>query len=93
MVSSCAVLFGIGNIQSAAGMSKMVASLSALGFGPLNAYCLMIFCLLYVPCIAAMATIRRESGSRKYTAFVIVFQIAIAWAVTFIVYQTGRLFL
>lgn len=93
VVSSCAVLFGIGNIQSAAGMSKMVASLSALGFGPLNAYCLMIFCLLYVPCIAAMATIRRESGSRKYTAFVIVFQIAIAWAVTFIVYQTGRLFL
>ena len=91
VVSSCAVLFGISNVQSAAGMSKMVTDLSAMGFGPLNAYCLMVFCLLYVPCIAAMATIRRESGSRKYTAFVIVFQLAIAWVVTFIIFQVGRI--
>jgi ferrous iron transport protein B len=92
VVSSCAVLFGISNINSAGGMSAMVSVLSGMGFGPLNAYCLMLFCLLYVPCIASMATIRRESGSAKYTAFVAVFQIAVAYLMSLLVFQIGSLF-
>jgi len=91
VVSSCAVLFGISSINSAAGMSEMVTALSGIGFGALNAYCLMIFCLLYVPCIASMATIRRESGSTKYTVFVIFFQIAVAYLASFLVFQIGSI--
>ena len=42
--------------------------LSAIGFGPLNAYCLMTFSLLYVPCAATLATIKKETGSWKWWA-------------------------
>lgn len=92
VVSSCAVLFGISNINSTAGMSAMLASLGAMGFGPLNAYALMTFSLLYVPCAATLATIKRETGSWGWTGFVALFQIAVAWVVTFAVYHIGLLF-
>ena len=51
VVSSCAVLFGIPNITSEAGMNTLVGILGTAGFGQLNAFCLMIFCLLYIPCL------------------------------------------
>jgi len=89
VVSSCAVLFGIVNANSPAGMEAFSNVLSGIGFGSLNAFCLMVFCLLYVPCAATLATIRRESNSWAWTGFVALFQIAVAWAVTFIVYRIG----
>ncbi|MBB5183766.1 ferrous iron transport protein B [Catenisphaera adipataccumulans] len=89
VVSSTAVLFNISNINSAFGMETLRSALAALGFGPLNAYCLMLFCLLYVPCIASMATIRRESGSTAYLVKNMAFQLVLAWALTAIVYQVG----
>lgn len=92
VVSSCAVLFGISNINSAAGMSAMLANLGAMGFGALNAYALMTFSLLYVPCAATLATIKKETESWGWTGFVAVFQIAVAWLVTFAVYHIGLLF-
>ncbi len=92
VVSSCAVLFGISNINSAAGMSVMLASLGTMGFGPLNAYALMTFSLLYVPCAATLATIKRETGSWARTGLSAAFQIAVAWIVTFAVYHIGLLF-
>ena len=48
VVSSCSVLFGIQNITTAGGMDAMVATLGAIGFGPANAYAMMVFCLLDV---------------------------------------------
>ena len=92
VVSSCAVLFGIVNASSPEGMQSFAAVLSSIGFGSLNAFCLMVFCLLYVPCVATLATIRRESGSLKWTGFVALFQLVVAWIVTFAVYQIGCLF-
>lgn len=91
VVSSCAVLFGIVNANSPAGMEAFSHVLSNIGFGPLNAFCLMVFCLLYVPCAATLATIRKESNSWAWTGFVAVFQIAVAWVVTFLVYRIGLL--
>ena len=64
-----------------------------MGFGTLNAYCMMIFCLLYIPCIATLATIKRESGSWKFTGVCVAFQLLLAWFVTFLVYQIGGVFL
>ena len=90
VVSSCAVLFGIVNASSPEGMSEFSAALSSIGFGSLNALCLMVFCLLYIPCTAALATVRRES-STKYMLFTAAFQLAVAWIVTFAVYQIGQL--
>ena len=91
VVSSFAVLFGISNINSAAGMGELASSLGQLGFGPVNAYALMIFCLLYSPCMAAVATIHRETGSWKWTIRTVLFQILVAWAGAVLVYQIGSL--
>ena len=90
VVSSCAVLFGIVNASSPEGMVEFSAALGSIGFGSLNALCLMVFCLLYIPCTAALATVRRES-STKYMLFTAAFQLAVAWVVTLLVYQIGRL--
>ena len=90
VVSSCAVLFGIVNASSPEGMSAFSAALGRIGFGSLNALCLMVFCLLYIPCTATLATIRRESSTR-YMLVTAAFQLAVAWVVTLLVYQVGRL--
>lgn len=87
VVSSCAVLFGITNASSGAAMAEFAADLESIGFTSINAVCLMIFCLLYVPCAAALATIHKESGSWKWTAFEAFFQLATAWIVTFVAYH------
>ena len=89
VVSSCAVLFGVPNINSGAGMNTLAGILGTAGFGQLNAFCLMVFCLLYIPCAAALATIRKESGSTRWMAFSALFQLAVAWIVTFAVYHIG----
>lgn len=89
VVSSFSVLFGINNINSMAGMSKLSNELSIMGFGAVNAYALMIFCLLYSPCIAAIATIKKETGSYKWTAGMVLFQLVTAWAAAVVVYQLG----
>ena len=93
VVTSCAVLFGVINTSSAAGMHSFADTLGTIGFGPLNAFCLMVFCLLYIPCAATLATIRKESNSWKWMFFTAAFQLAVAWIVTFAVYQIGRLFI
>lgn len=89
VVSSCAVLFGIAN--ASADTAGFAAALEAIGFGPLNAVCLMVFCLLYIPCAATLATIRKESKSWLWTGFTALFQLVVAWVITLIVYQVGLL--
>lgn len=93
VVSSCSVLFGIQNITTAHGMDSLVAVLGSMGFGAANAYAMMVFCLLYVPCTATIATIRREVGSTKTTAGIVLFQLAVAWVVSFIAFHVAGLFL
>ncbi len=89
VVSSMAVLFGIVNASSASGMMEFTSALSGIGFTSLNALCLMIFCLLYIPCAATIATIKKESGSWRFTIACTLFQLLTAWFVTLIVYQIG----
>lgn len=91
VVSSTAVLFGVASITSPEGMASLMSSLTAIGFGPLNAYCLMVFCLLYVPCAATLATIKKETGSWGRVGLSAAFQIAVAWVITFLVYHIGLL--
>ena len=91
--SSFSVLFGVGNAQGAAGMETVVENLKSIdpSFGPLNAYCMMIFVLLYVPCAAAIATIRKESGDTGFTLKLALFQIVFAWLMATLVFQIGSL--
>ena len=91
VVSSSAILFGVASTASAEGMAAFNAALQSIGFGPLNALCLMVFCLLYIPCAATIATIHKESKSWSWTAFTAAFQLAVAYIVTLVIYQIGLL--
>ena len=93
VVSSFSVLFGVSNANSAVGMETIIANIQAVNpeFGALNAYCLMLFCLLYVPCIATVATIKKESGSWNFAFKMIAFEMLLAWAVSTLVFQIGSL--
>ncbi len=60
-----------------------------LGWTPLVAFAFMVFTLLYVPCIAAIGTIRSES-SAKWAWFSIVYTTTVAWIAATLTYQMGR---
>ncbi len=58
---------------------------------PLAAVCLLLFCLLYTPCVAAIASVKRELGGR-WAATMVAGQCIIAWVVAFLVHSVGLLF-
>ncbi|MDD3866070.1 MAG: ferrous iron transport protein B [Eubacteriales bacterium] len=60
-------------------------------FTPLSAYAFMTFTLLYTPCLAAVAAIKREMASWRWTGLTLVYQIGVAYLFSLLVYQGGRL--
>ena len=62
-------------------------------FSTLSAVSFLLFTLLYTPCVAAVTTMRRELGSRLAALGVVLLQCGVAYAVAFIVYQLGSLFI
>lgn len=60
---------------------------------PLSAISMMIFVLLYMPCLPGVVAIKGESGKWKWAGFVVVYTIALAWTVSFLVFQVGNLFI
>lgn len=79
VVSTLTVLFG--------STEQILATIS-----PVAAISLLIFCLLYTPCVAAVTSVKRELGT-KWAISVVFTQCAIAWLVSFVVYAFGRLFI
>ena len=75
---------------------SVVSSMEVLGvLGTLtaaSAASMLVFCLLYSPCVAAIASVKRELGGR-WAAFVVVFQCLVAWVVAFGAYQLSLLIL
>lgn len=65
---------------------------SQLGWTPLVAYAFMAFVLIYMPCVATIAVIKRETNSWRWPAFAAVYTIALAWIVATLIYQIGSLF-
>lgn len=91
VVSSFSVLFGVTSVTSGQGMIELVNHLQEVNFTAVNAYALMLFCLLYTPCVATIATMKRELNSTRWTVFAICFQLLVAWAVTTVFYQVASL--
>ena len=60
-------------------------------FTPLTAASFLAFTLLYTPCVAAVATIKREMNSTFATIGIVILQCVVAWLVAFGVYQIGSL--
>jgi ferrous iron transport protein B len=61
-------------------------------YTPLAAYSFMVFILLYIPCLATTATIYKETGSKKWTAFAMIYAFVIAYVLSLVIYQGGKLF-
>jgi len=61
-------------------------------FTPLTGISFLLFVLFYLPCVAVIAAVGRESESWKWAAFVLFYTTAIAWTASFVVYQLGSLF-
>ena len=61
-------------------------------FTPLSAYTFMVMSLIYVPCIAAIATIKKETNW-KWTALAVGYSLVLGWVVAVLIYQIGRLFI
>ena len=91
LVAKEAVVSTLQVLYSAPDTGRLVGLLSR-EFTPLSAYSFMVFTLLYPPCVAAMAAIRRELGSAKYLWLSIGIQVGTAYLVSLLVYQVGRLF-
>ncbi len=87
VVSSLSLFYGF---SAAAGDAAVRASLSGT-FTPLAAFSFLTFVLLYTPCMAAVATMRRELNSKKLTWFMIIYQIACAYLVSLLIFQLGSL--
>lgn len=60
-------------------------------FTPLQAYSFMAFVLLYVPCLATVAVIRKETNSTKWTWFAVLYALLIAYVVSLVIYQGGKM--
>jgi ferrous iron transport protein B len=60
-------------------------------FTPLVAISFMIFILVYFPCVAVIATIKKETGTWKWALFTIVYTTSLAWLLSFMVYQLGTI--
>lgn len=86
VVSTMGVLYAAG--EEDGGLSKALAGSTMT---PLSALAMMVFVLLYVPCLATVETIRRETGSVRWMIFNIVYSTLLAWMLAFVVYQGGRL--
>jgi ferrous iron transport protein B len=61
-------------------------------YNPLSAFSFLLFILIYFPCVAVVAAIKKESGHWKWGAFTIIYTTSLAWIVSFVFYQVGSLF-
>ena len=83
----------MGTIFAAQGGLLGGAIATQLGWTPLIAFAFMVFCLLYVPCVASIGAIRGETNSWKWAGFAALYTTAIAWITATLIFQIGRLFI
>ncbi|MDL2243869.1 ferrous iron transport protein B, partial [Bacteroidales bacterium OttesenSCG-928-J19] len=94
VVSTLGILYTGDGEDDAALQNRLKTEVKADGsraFTPLIALSLLLFTLIYFPCIATIAAIKNESGSWKWALFTVVYTTSLAWIVSFLVYQGGRL--
>jgi len=88
VVSTLGVLY---STESSDDKDALKNALRSSGMTPLSALSMMVFVLLYLPCLATIAMIRKETASFKWTAFSIIYSTSVAWIASFCVYQGGKL--
>ncbi|MCX7781838.1 MAG: ferrous iron transport protein B [Negativicutes bacterium] len=89
VVSTLGTIYSIGEAdETSTALKEALAADPTLD--PLVALTLMAFTLIYAPCLAAMAAVKRETNSWKWAAFTMVYSTGLAWVVSFVIYQGGR---
>jgi len=83
VVSTLGTLYGVAEESLTTVLKSHFSALSALSF--------MVFSLIYMPCLATIAVIKKETHSWKWALFVAFYSIALAWIVSFLLYQGGKL--
>ena len=96
VVSTMGILYGVGEISAEAEdavetAATLMQSGMATAFTTMSAVAFMVFSQLYTPCVTALGTIKKETGSWKWMGFSAAYMFAIAWVVSLLVYQGGRL--
>lgn len=89
VVASLGVLYGVGTNNVTLADSLLVDS----NIGPVTALGFMVFSLLYMPCVATVGIIKKETGSWKWTAFSVGYGLFVAWIMAFIVSYIGSIFI
>lgn len=84
VVSTLAVLFGVA--------SESLSAVLSAAFSPLQGFCFLAFVVLYMPCVAAVAAVRKELGSGRKAVLAMFSQTVVAYLVTLIIYNVGTLF-
>jgi len=88
VVSTMGVLYAAGDKNDT---EALRTALISSGMTPLSAVSMLVFVLLYLPCLATMAAIRRELRSWKWMLFSIGYSTSLAWVMAFLVFQGGKL--
>ena len=97
VVSTMGILYGVGDDVSTEvedaddTASQFMATSMATTFTPLAALAFMVFTQLYSPCVTALGTVKKETQSWAWMAFTFVYTCAVAWVVSMLVYQIGRI--
>lgn len=91
VVGTLGIAYSMGDVNPQAAESLSARLHNDPGWNPLKAFALMIFVMIYAPCLVTVAVIRRESGSWKWALFSTVYSTGIAFVLATLVYQTGRL--
>lgn len=94
VVSTLGVLFNSGTDNRTSLVEKIQSQTNDKGkplFTPLMAFSFMIFILTYFPCIGVVSAIKRESGSWKWAAFIVLYTTGVAWLLSFSIFQVGSL--
>lgn len=92
VIATMGILYNVGDIADDT-VEAADQMMSALGgsFTALSALAFMVFTQLYSPCVTALGTIKKETGKWKWMFFAFVYTTAVAWVISLIVYQVGRL--
>ena len=88
VVSTMGILYAADEREDSEALKHALLS---SGMTPIGALAMMVFVLLYMPCLATLAAIRRETASLKWMIFSISYSTLLAWGMAFLVYQGGKL--
>ena len=89
VVSTMATIYGVSDADEESSSLRQRLATDP-NYSKLTAYSFLVFVLIYLPCLAAMAVFLRETGSWKELLFQIVYTSGLAWGLSFVIYQCGK---